>query len=362
MEELKIKKQLRAYLENQLDLEDYDAFFDTLNKIDSVILNQWINEILGSEVKVYNEERIIKLVNFDALQKKLNDQILSEHDFQRSINNRSRIIRWIGCAAAILIVVGFATHLLKPQNSASQVYLFENNYAYNISALLPDSSTVILFPKTKISYTLNRATDTREIAHLKGKVLYKVKKSTKPFKVNYKDYTTSALGTKFIVDAVIYQYPQIKLLEGKISVSHNLNKKNEYIILEKDGIVNIDLSKGIISKHLPIIASAKNIDRIAENKHHVTAELKGKVNWSSNLLEVNQIQSLEIFKLLEHIYDVTILTENSDLLNYKFTGSINIEQRIDDFLKNYCELNECTYTNKDQIIVINTNQRKEAFR
>lgn len=363
MEELKIKEQLRAYLENQFELEDYDAFFDSLTKIDSVILKQWINEILEADIKVYNEERIMALVNFDVIQKKLNDHIISESVFQGSKSNKLKTFRWIGsAAAAILCIVGFAIYLLKPQNSASQAYFFENYNAYNISAMLPDSSMVILFPKTKISYTLNSATGTREIAHLKGKVLYKVKKSTKPFKVNYEEYTTTALGTKFIVDALINQYPQIKLLEGKISVSHNVNGDNKYVILEKEGIVTIDLAKSIINQHLSAITSRKNMERIGENKLHVSAELQGKVNWSSNLLEVNQIKSLEIFKLLEHIYDVTILTENSDLQNYEFTGSINREQRIEDFLTNYCELNGCSFINKDQIIVINTNQRKEAIR
>jgi len=362
LEDLKIKEQLRYYLENKLELEDYHTFFDSLTKIESDILMQWINEILASDFKVYNEERIMGLINFDTIQQKLNTQIISEYKAQATKNTRTKLFRWIGYAAAILCVVGLSMYILKPQNGNSTVYLFENNHPYNISAMLPDSSMVILYPNTKINYTLNSSTDTRDIAHLKGKVLYIVKKSVSPFKVNYEEFTTTALGTKFIVDAQKVRHPYIKLLEGKISVSHAGNANNKQVILEREGVVSIDVIKSTINQHFIPTTNSESIEKIRENKITVIAESKGKVHWSSNLLEVNQIQSLEIFKLLEQIYDVTILSENSDLLNYKFTGSINREQRVEDFLTNYCELNGCSFTNKDQIIVISTNQRKEVFR
>lgn len=362
MEELDLKRCLCAYLENKLEFKEYDIFFDALAQIESDILLQWINEILASDIKVYNDERITTLVNFDALQDKINDQILSEFAPNKIISFNTYLYKWIGYTAAILCIVGFSTYLFKQQNSDSPVTFFENNNAYNISAMLPDSSFVILFPNTKIGYALNNSTQTREISHLMGKALYKVKKSTKPFNVNYKDYTTTALGTKFIVDAFVNQYPQIKLLEGKISVRHNGTTDNRPVILENQGLVTIDMAKKVTMQYIFPNTSNVNPERLIEKKIRISAELQGKVQWSSNLLEVKQIKSLEIFKLLEQIYDVTILTGNGDLLNNKFTGSINREGNIEDFLINYCELNGCRFTYKDQIIVINMNQGKEVIR
>lgn len=362
MEELTLKRHLRAYLENKLELEEYDIFFNALAQLDSDILQQWVDELLASNIEVYNEERIASLVNFEALQEKINNQILAEYAANRTKNLKTYKFRWLGYAAALMCVVGFVTYLFNQYKEDSKSKYFENNYTYNISAVLPDSSVVILFPNTKISYALNNNSDSREIIHLKGKALYKVKKSKHPFKVNYSSFTTTALGTKFIVDAFVNQYPQIKLLEGKISISHNESTDNKKVILENHGAVIIDVLKNTINRHVLANISAKNKEREIEKKVHISAELQGKVEWSSNLLEVNQIKSQEIFKLLEQIYDVTILTENNDLLNYNFSGSINRDERIEDFLTNYCELNGCTFTNNDQIIVINTNQRKEVIR
>lgn len=355
MEELELKRHLRAYLENKLEFEEFDNFFGALAQQDSAILQQWINEVLASDIKGYNDQRITALVNFEALQQKINYQIIIEDSPSNTFSFKTYIYRWLGYAAAILCIVGMVTYLFKHKNSDPSVTFFENNNAYNISTILPDSSLVILFPNTKISYALNNSTQTREISHLKGKALYNVKKSANPFKVNYENYTTTALGTKFIVNALVNQYPQIKLLEGKISVTHNGSIDNKPFVLENKGEVTIDITNNTTLQN--ISANTNNVTpaRVNERKIHISPELHGKVQWSSNLLEVKQIKSLEIFKLLEQIYDVTILTQNGDLLNNKFTGSINRGGSIEDFLINYCELNGCRFTYKDQIIEININ-------
>ncbi|WP_400263173.1 hypothetical protein ACFX5U_08935 [Sphingobacterium sp. SG20118] len=40
------KYKLQEYIHNRLDLKEYEVFFDELNEVDPILLQQWIAEIL----------------------------------------------------------------------------------------------------------------------------------------------------------------------------------------------------------------------------------------------------------------------------------------------------------------------------
>ena len=126
-----------------------------------------------------------------------------------------RFITFCSIAASLLLLLGTATVYLFRQPAVR----YENNGQTARSLLLPDSSEVILYPQTKLSFRYAPHHSER-LAKLEGKAFFHVKRTDgKPFRVTTEEVEVEVLGTSFLVDATQTERTGVFVESGRVKVS-----------------------------------------------------------------------------------------------------------------------------------------------
>lgn len=147
-----------------------------------------------------------------------------------------RIFQPWAAAAAIVLVLGTAGVIFNYQNpkepSASfaqantqqnDTITLSNTTSQDRIARLKDGSVVTLSAGAQLAYARYYGESDR-VLHLQGKATFEVAHDTsRPFVVWTDKYSTTALGTVFMIDATSKQQIDIALLSGKIVVKKALN-------------------------------------------------------------------------------------------------------------------------------------------
>jgi hypothetical protein len=122
----------------------------------------------------------------------------------------------------------------------------------DITYILPDGSSVKLFPNSTIEY--NKQTyNTKRDLKLTGKALFDIEKNHVPMQINCKNFEVQVLGTTFLINE-----EEVKVLEGKVAIIKNDKKVNllsrEAVrLVENEIIVSQDVSfkdDKIVFKHI----------------------------------------------------------------------------------------------------------------
>lgn len=126
-----------------------------------------------------------------------------------------RFITFCSIAASLLLLLGTATVYLFRQPAVR----YENNGQTARSLLLPDSSEVILYPQTKLSFRYAPHHSER-LAKLEGKAFFHVKRTDgKPFRVTTEEVEVEVLGTSFLIDATQTKRTGVFVESGRVKVS-----------------------------------------------------------------------------------------------------------------------------------------------
>ncbi|WP_247235627.1 FecR family protein [Telluribacter sp. SYSU D00476] len=109
-------------------------------------------------------------------------------------------------------VASNAPHVIENSNQSSGIK----------PVALPDGSSVLLYPDSKISFT-DSLQGNQRVVHLWGKAFFEVSKdSLRPFMVVTTDMVTKVLGTSFMVEAFENQKNfSVTVKTGKVSVTTN---------------------------------------------------------------------------------------------------------------------------------------------
>ncbi len=156
---------------------------------------------------------------------------------------RTWLPKWVA-AAAVLVIVGLAylvsPTLISPKHIAStgikqqvrhDTIQLRNDGAGEKEFILIDSSKVILYSGSSIAYDERYGIQGRAI-QLTGQAKFSVSPdTTQPFVVEANGYTTTALGTSFIIDARNAGRINVKLLTGKVLVRST--PKTPYVIKDQ---------------------------------------------------------------------------------------------------------------------------------
>ena len=152
---------------------------------------------------------------------------------------------WYAAAAAVLVsIIGLSYLLLQKSIDSSKFtyaeviakkQLVENANTSGKQAVisLPDGSTIILAPQSRISYASNfDSLDNRDV-YLSGEAFFQVtKKPNHPFRVFANEIVTRVLGTSFSVQAFEKNETiRITVRTGKVSVY------SQRAISEKNGVI-----------------------------------------------------------------------------------------------------------------------------
>lgn len=165
--------------------------------------------------------------------------------------------------------------------------------------LLSDGSRVHLNSETELTFSSPFGGNTREVT-LSGEAYFQIEKDARPFIIHTSDLTIEVLGTTFNVNAYKTN-PSINttLVEGSLQV--RLPDNPEAILLKPEN--NLSLNKATHE------VSVRQVDTGI-----YTAWIKGEFVFRNQPLK-------DIFAQLERWYDFTVIYENREIEEMRFTGS-----------------------------------------
>ncbi len=250
-------------------------------------------------------------------------------------------VKWLRIAAmlAAAISLGYFLRMFFTDDIGVAHYTVEAPKGAKSIVTMADGSRVMLNAGSKIFYTSEYNVNNRELA-LTGEAFFEVAKNkAKPFRVKAGGIVINALGTAFNVKA----YPgegrvETTLVEGLVSIEKTgrganqepiLLKPNQQAIYYKTKAEQLAEAKKTGEPHTDNIALQKPLPE-KQGRILLTPEVKTEVftSWKDKRW-IFQNEPFGAFATkLERIYDVSIVIEDAELINYKLTGSIeedNIE-------------------------------------
>lgn len=357
MKENSFKDQLLAYIHNRLDAQYYESFFDEMAEMDAATVELWIAEMLDQDEGQALQQ--VNLPDLSLVHRKVLDHIYAVDPPKPALIRSISPWVWASCAAVLLCVLSVLFLKNFSTSIEHQITWYENKNAYTIYAQLPDSTTVILYPQAKIGFQYSDQGH-RDVQQLQGRVIYKVHKNKNaPFQVNYSGYLTTALGTIFSVDPKDADHVLIKLMEGKISVGSVTADSRNLIYLQpkEEVLVNLKLQQ-MIKFSEPELKKSQPA-RVDKELRKLIPHLTANVEWTNQSVKFNQTKNVQLLRVIESLYDVSIICDNPDLLNSSFTGSLNSKESLTNFLTSFCQLNGCTFQVNNGIVNISNSGRKE---
>lgn len=225
---------------------------------------------------------------------------------------RHRIARYRVWLAAAMVALLVSLGGLYAVWNAEPTLLVATNHSGVVKDLtLPDGTAIKLNNHSKLIYPETFSKGTREV-FLEGEAYFDVAHDKKhPFIVRAGDLRIKVLGTKFTVDACS-QKPQITatLIEGSIDVSD----KDQHMLMKPSEQLAYDVESGHMQ--LAEIENAENM-----------------VRWTENVWVLSQTPLLDICHQLEHLFNVTFIIMNDELINKSFTGEFYTSDSLESILE-----------------------------
>jgi transmembrane sensor len=266
---------------------------------------------------------------------------------------------WLGaaCVTALLVIGGvnlypklhskssFVTQqeeLVKESNIV-EVLTSDNKAKY---VQLPDGSSVILQPKSRIRFAKEFETDKR-IVTLSGEAFFEVTKDAeRPFFVYTNELVTKVLGTSFSIKATESEDNiLIAVKTGKVSVFRNNDENAE------------DYKKG---KKLSALLLSPNEQAYFER---AKSYLKRSSKVGAALLKIpiekqnfiyDETPVSEVFASLEKAYGINIVYNEKSMSQCSVTATLG-DEPLDNKLKWICTILEAEYKINDTEVIITGN-------
>lgn len=282
-------------------------------------VNQWYN-LLG-------DKNIKNLSSVELNEMKDSVWLKLEKHTRQPTKTRTLKTVWFKVAIAASITIAFViSSLYLTRNRSEQSFLNANSELSLISKtntsskpiliLLSDKSEITLKPNASIIYPKVFAVNGRKV-YLKGDAFFSISKNRKkPFYVYNNNLVVRVLGTSFFIKESAHDLPaEVAVRTGKVRIDENTDCR--LITLPGTQVAKPVLltpnQKGVYKNHVinstvveePILLS------VAYNKPEVA-----DYNFKEERLSA-------IFKTLSKAYGIEIKSENSEILDYTFTGDMN---------------------------------------
>ena len=333
--------------------------FEVTDFLEDEYFKAWVFEatpeinLFWKEFLIRNPEKSEMIANAKSILLQLREETENEFPDEITVENMlaniqsrmdnkpTRILhRWLaisGAAAAMLIFsIGW---FLKPEiqknattykqlTSCSKTELIEKtNITDNIQLIvLPDRSSIMLHPKSSISYAMDFETSNKREIYLSGEAFFNVTKNPeKPFFVYANELITKVLGTSFLIKAFDNdQEVEVAVKTGKVSV---------FTRMDDDAGKNLSDSKlggVIITPNQKVMFSRQEL-RI--KKLLVDApEIIASAVLPAPMLKFQDEKVSQIFANLEQTYGIDIVYDEEllgkCLLTASFTNE-NLYEKID---------------------------------
>jgi len=355
IEDFLVDKSFQSWVRTNTDLENWEEW--TLeNPVRAKLVEEARLWILATKVPENNlHPSIIQTALFATWDKIEKDETSEKKQIKLWNNN------WLRSVAAVLVfglVASWAySHLFIPNNS-TQIYnelihdndegLVEQTNNSNKPQIitLSDGSSVLLQPKSKLSYPKIFAVNERRV-YLSGEGFFEISKNpNKPFLVFANEIVTKVVGTSFRISAFSNE-PNVEILvrTGKVKVQSNemalsSNKEEEITLLPNEALRFTRKSSTFdkitdITKDESLIHSVRTIEQLS--------------------FDFTDIPVSQIFKTIEQAYLVNIKFPEDKLKDCHLTSSLN-DQPLPQKLKIICKAlgNNTSYEMNGNQIIINS--------
>lgn len=188
----------------------------------------------------------------------------------------------------------------------------ENKSDKPLEFVLPDQSTVILLPKSEISYSETFSDTIREVS-LKGGAFFSVKRDTlRPFFVYNGKLVTQVLGTSFWVKTNKSKKAlEVEVVSGIVRVfnrgANTLNGKSNELVLTANGKAAYSERGGNLTEHK---TRTGNVDFLKQSPAPVN-------------MRFSNVTLAEICAALEAQFDIETIMTQPQMINCRFTGDVS---------------------------------------
>ncbi|MBX2844335.1 MAG: FecR domain-containing protein [Flammeovirgaceae bacterium] len=284
----------------------------------SIIEEYWENRSESHNKRAHQvHDRVIEKINKAAHNK---EQSAFKY-YPNSIIIWTRLSFFTRMAAIAILVIGltfYVTNIDKKEIVTEvpeiEILVKENERGKKTQFTLSDGTKIWLNASSKLEFPKVFTDNSRKV-YLEGQAYFEVAKdSSKPFKVITSNITTTALGTKFNINA----FPEneeieIDLTEGKVLIQNTENKsvKNENILVSGKALLFNKLTREVTeSKFDPKAATA----------------------WKDGIIYFNHASLYSVVDKLERWYGVNIQISGKREKDWDYTGEFDNEN-----LKNVLE-------------------------
>lgn len=218
--------------------------------------------------------------------------------------------------AAIAVGVG-ASHFITGEAAVRTEYIHISAGPGDMSEIrLPDGSTVVLKPSSKLTYPTSFVDGERSVK-LTGEAFFEVTTNRqRPFTVESERQRVRVFGTSFNVMAYPgYNINQVTLLSGSVEMS--VLDKDGYMagsfMMTPDQQATFDRATGAVSVHM---LSKNDADR----------------DWTANVYYFENRPLSEIAGRLEHYYGVGITIADEEIASTLYSGTLSLDMDIKETL------------------------------
>lgn len=199
-------------------------------------------------------------------------------------------------AAAVLLVSAIGLFMGKLMSGKS--YQTVQTAAHQVKEItLPDGSVAWLNQGSILSYEKDFKGDLREIK-LDGEAFFEVVKNpAKPFVITSDQSVTKVLGTSFNLNTRKGEAALLTVVTGKVSFTATATKEEVIVTANQSAIIETDGHASTLTQ--------SNTNTLA---------------WKTNTLSFNDASLEDVFKSLEHYFNIKIEVEHKQIYSCHFTG------------------------------------------
>jgi transmembrane sensor len=209
--------------------------------------------------------------------------------------------------------------------------------------VLPDSTTVALFPASKLSYGQDFNTTHRTI-YLSGEASFDVKRNIKkPFLVYANKVVTKVLGTQFVVRAYDNEMDvKVNVKSGQVSVYREAVDDTKEIVSKKSnkGLLLLPNQQAVFSR------KSEEFNKTLVEKPEILIPIEEPT------FVYDEVAISKVFRDIETAYGITIRYNQESLAGCQLSASLNRES-FDQKLDIICKTVKASYQKFDGQIIIN---------
>lgn len=238
---------------------------------------------------------------------------------------------------------------VKPvEKSGSEKKKFTNNSNRPATYALADGSVITLYKNSTVVCDQPFTGDKREL-ELHGEALFKVAKDkARPFTVFTKNFSTTALGTVFNINAYDNKRKSgVKLISGKVVVK-NLKIKTGAVYMSPGDECIFEIANQQLELHAVKTGAPVSKPAVIHHDQAITE--------NEDVIEFTNAPLQEVFNKIGGLYHISIHIEVKHLENRKFTGTHYKSESPDELLNTIAGLNNLQISKEGTVYLLRYNE------